>query len=290
MSLWYLFVVCKLFVLVWHHLLTGKTSISLYFKKKAENFLFFSPRVYKISYIRKSVKTYSESIRLFTKDMVKLHARFLPPKGDQPIIIFFHGQSENITKWQDTFDFYRNNGYGALFLSFRGHYKSAGRPSEEGIYIDAQTAVEYLKDKGFSEENIILWGRSLGSTVAVETALKYNVKAVILESAILDIKSGAISVFSRYIKIFKFVILKRFIKWLLENAHYVQNFSNYDKISKIKCPLLIMHAKNDEKINYEQSVKLASNNKNAQLFLVEEGSHDHADWCYEEAKRFIESL
>lgn len=290
MFLWYLFVICKLFVLIWHRILTGKTRLSLYFKKKAENFLFFSPRVYKVSYIRKEIKTKSEPVRLFTKDMVKLHARFLAPEDGQPVILFFHGQSENITKWQDTFSFFRENGYGALFLSYRGHYKSAGRPSEAGVYSDAETAVEYLLQKGFAAENIILWGRSLGSAVALQTALKYDVKAVILESPILNIKQAAISVFARYVKIFKFVLLRRFIKWLLESANYIQMFDNGKKISKVKSPILIMHAKNDEKISYEQAVTLAEYNKSAKLFLVEEGSHDHSKWCYEEAKDFIEGL
>lgn len=290
MFLWYLFVVCKLFVLIWQHILSGKTRVSLYFKKKAENFLFFSPRVYKVSYIRKEVKTYSEQVRLFTKDMVKLYARFLPPEEGKPVILFFHGQSENITKWQNTFSFFRQNGYGALFLSYRGHLKSAGRPSEEGLYTDAETAMEYLIEKGFVPENIILWGRSLGSAVALQTAIKYNVKAVVLESPILDIKQAAISVFARYVKIFKFVLLRRFIKWLLESADFVQMFDNGEKIQKVKSPILIMHAKNDEKISYEQSITLSRLNPSARFFLVDDGSHDHSEWCYDEAKNFIEGL
>lgn len=290
MFLWYLFVICKLFVLIWHHILSGKTKFSLYFKKKAENFLFFSPRVYKVSYIRKEIKTSSEPVRLFTKDMVKLHARFLPPQEDKPIVLFFHGQSENITKWQNTFSFFKQNGYGALFLSYRGHLKSAGRPSEEGIYTDAETAMEYLINKGYSQENIILWGRSLGSAVALQTALKYDVKAVILESPILDIKQGAISIFARYVKIFKFVIMRRFIKWLLNSADFIQMFDNGKKIAQVNSPILIMHAKNDEKINYEQAITLSKLNPKAKLFIAEDGSHDRSEWCYSAAKSFIEGV
>lgn len=290
MFLWYLFVICKLFVLMWHHILSGKNAISLYFKKKAENFLFFSPRVYKVSYIRKEIKTSSEPIRLFTRDMVRLHARFLPPNEGKPIVLFFHGQSENITKWQNTFSFFKQNGYGALFLSYRGHLKSAGRPSEEGVYIDAETAMEYLINKGFSQNNIILWGRSLGSAIALQTALKYDVKAVILESPILDIKQGAISIFARYVKIFKFVIMRRFIKWLLNSADFIQNFDNGKKISQVKSPILIMHAKNDEKINYEQAITLSKLNPSAKLFIADDGSHDRSEWCYSAAKNFIEGI
>lgn len=290
MFIWYLFVVCKLFVLIWHHLLPKNGKIGIYFTKKAENFLFFSPRVYKVKRMKKEIKKAYESVRLFTDDLVKIHASYLPPVDNKPVVLFFHGQSENITKWQDTFIFLKNLGYGALFLSYRGHLKSAGRPSEEGIYIDAETAIKYLLDKGFKSENIILWGRSLGSAPAVQTALKYDVKALILESPIENIKNAALSVFSRYIKIFKIIFLKRFIKWLIESADYIQKFANDEKIQNVRCPILIMHAKNDIKIGYEQSLSLSQKNENAKLILEEDGSHDKSDWCYPHVKEFLESL
>ena len=285
-----MFVICKLFVLIWHHLLPKTNKIGLYLTKKAENFLFFSPRIYKISKMKKELKDCYKPVRLFTRDLVKLHAGYLEPLKGKPVVLFFHGQSENITKWQDTFIFLKKIGFGALFLSYRGHFKSAGRPSEDGIYIDAETAMEYLFSQGFSAEDIILWGRSLGSAPAIQTSLKYNVKAVILESPIENIKKAALSIFSRYIKIFKFIILKHFIKWLIETADYVQNFANDKKIKYVKCPILIMHAKNDEKIYYEQALSLASKNSNVKLILEENGSHDNAEWCYPYVKDFMEKL
>ncbi|MCR5261284.1 MAG: lysophospholipase [Candidatus Gastranaerophilales bacterium] len=290
MFIWYLFVMCKFFVLIWHHLLPKNNKVGLYLTKKAENFLFFSPRVYKVARMKKELKEVYKPVRLFTKDLVKLHAGYLPPKDSNTVVLFFHGQSENITKWQDTFLFLKKLGVGALFLSYRGHLKSAGRPSEEGIYIDAETAMQYLLEQGFKPENIILWGRSLGSSPAIQTALKYNVKALILESPIENIRQAALSIFSRYIKLFKILVLKRFIKWLIESADFVQKFANDETIKEVKCPILIMHAKNDEKIFYEQALSLAEKNPNAKLILEENGSHDKADWCYPHAEKFMESL
>lgn len=290
MIIWYLFVICKLFVLIWHHVLPKNGKIGLYFTKKAENFLFFSPRVYKVQRMKKELKEIYQPVRLFTKDLVKIHAGYMTPSEGKPVVLFFHGQSENITKWQDTLIFLKEQGLGALFLSYRGHLKSAGRPSEEGIYIDAETAIEFLIKKGFSPENIILWGRSLGSAPAIETALKYNVKAVILESPIENIKNAALSIFDRYIKIFKFIILKRFIKWLIVTTEYIQKFANDKKIKEVNCPILIMHSKNDKKIYYEQAVSLAEKNENAKIILEEDGSHDRADWCYPHVAEFIKGL
>lgn len=286
MCIWYFVALCKFFVLVWHNILPFN-KVGIYFKMKAENFLFFSPRVYKKFRLQKEVKQNCTSVRLFTKDMVRIHASFLKPLDGKPVVIFFHGQSENITKWQDTFLFLKKSGYGGLFLSYRGHFKSAGRPSEEGIYIDAETAVEYLKNIGFEEKNIILWGRSLGSAPALETALKYNVKSVILESPVYNITQAALSIFSRYIRLFNIRILKHLIILLIKNADFIQKFENDKKIQNVKVPILIMHAKNDEKINFEQAVGLHENNPSSKLVLVENGSHDYADWCYPIIEEFF---
>lgn len=283
--IWYLFTAFKILVLLWHRILPSDNKFFRYFKIKAENFIFFSPRVYKVAYIKKEVKQSVEQVRLFTKDMVRLYATYLAAEEGKPTVLFFHGQSENITKWQDTLLFLKKLGYGALFLSYRGHYRSAGRPSEQGIYTDAETAVEYLQKKGI--KNIILWGRSLGSAVALETALKYNVGSVIIESGILDIKTAAESVFRRYIRIFHIHIIKDFIMWLIQSSNFLQKFDNTEKISKINVPVLIIHAKNDEKINFEQAVKLHEENPKTKLILEENGSHDKTDWAFPYIEEFL---
>lgn len=285
--IWYLFTAFKIFVLLWHKILPSDNRFFRYFKIKAENFVFFSPRVYKVSYIRKEVKQSAEQVRLFTKDMVRLYATYFAPEEGKPTVIFFHGQSENITKWQDTFLFLKKLGYGALFLSYRGHYRSAGRPSERGIYTDAETAVEFLLKKGTEEKDIILWGRSLGSAVAFQTALKYNVRSIIIESGILDIKTAAESVFKRYIKVFHIHIIKDFLMWLIQSSNFLQKFDNREKIAKIKVPVLIIHAKNDEKIDYNQAVELHNQNPQTKLVIEENGSHDKTDWAFEHIEQFL---
>ena len=287
MLIWYIFTAFKILVLIWHNLLPSDNRFFRYFKIKAENYIFFSPRVYNVSYIKKEVKNSIENVRLFTKDMVRLYASYIEAKEGKPTVIFFHGQSENITKWQDTFLFLKNLGYGALFLSYRGHYKSAGRPSEQGIYTDAETAVEYLLKKGIKENDIILWGRSLGSSAALQTAVKYNVKKVIIESGILDIKSAAESVFKRYIKIFHIHILGDFIMWLIQTSDFLQKFDNREKISEVNVPVLIIHAENDEIIDYRQAVGLQKYNPSAKLIIEKNGSHDKTDWAFGHIKEFL---
>ena len=119
MCIWYFVALCKFFVLVWHNILPFN-KVGIYFKMKAENFLFFSPRVYKKFRLQKEVKQNCTSVRLFTKDMVRIHASFLKPLDGKPVVIFFHGQSENITKWQDTFLFlkkFQGDSHAAILAS-----------------------------------------------------------------------------------------------------------------------------------------------------------------------------
>ena len=172
-------------------------------------------------------------------------------------------------------------------MSYRGHYRSAGRPSEQGIYTDAETAVDFLLKKGLKEKDIILWGRSLGSAAALQTALKYNVRSVIIESGILDIKTAAESVFKRYIKIFHIHLIKDFLIRLIKSSDILQKFDNAEKISEINVPVLIIHAKNDEKINYEQSIELHERNPKTKLIIEENGSHDKTDWAFGYIEEFL---
>ena len=59
---------------------------------------------------------------------------------------------------------------------------NSGKPNEVGLYNDAAGAIKWLKSRGVTEENIILYGESLGTGVAIEVAQNKNYAGVILES------------------------------------------------------------------------------------------------------------
>lgn len=112
--------------------------------------------------------------RFINPEGIKLYAWFIKPKDKMPVILHLHGQAEFILSHQDVALYCLNKGFGLFMLSYRGHYKSAGKASEQGIYNDAQAAIKHLKKLGVDEDKIILWGAFLGTAVALETAINNN--------------------------------------------------------------------------------------------------------------------
>lgn len=287
---YFYFITNKLLLLVLYSLLPKRGKFSAYLKFKIENNIFFSPRIKDVYPIKPELRGKIEPVRFMTGDCVKLYSWFIKPKEDKPVILFCHGQSENISKWQDTAIFIEKSGYGALFISYRGHYRSAGMPTEKGIYTDAEAAISFLKTKGYESKDIVVWGRSLGSTVACEMALRHNLKGIILESAIFNIKTAAMSLTELYLTKSNLPFLRKYLTNIFEKAEFEQKFENNKKIGKIDCPILILHSKNDIKIPYKIAEALHSENKQSKLCISECGTHDTNDWCFYEVKKFIKNL
>ena len=255
-----------------------------------ENYLIFQPAKLRAQKVEKYLLKKFIPIRFITKDNAKLYAWYFEPKEDNPVVLFFHGQAESILAHQDIAKFCIDNGYGLFLLSYRGHYKSWGLPSENGVYTDAQTAIEKLNELGIKTENIVLWGHSLGTTVAVETAKNNNVKAIILQSPIKDIKSAAIDISKFYFKKMRMYMLRAIAGHLIRGCKFIQKFDNLSKISKIKCPILLMHSKADKVAPYYNSMALANENENAELFLSKSGNHWLNSWVFDKVKDFIGKL
>lgn len=175
-------------------------------------------------------------------------------------------------------------------LSYRGHYKSAGTPSEDGLYSDAETAVTQLKKLGVDKDKIIIWGHSLGSAVALETALQNKFLGVILQSPIKEIKTAAIDVSNFYYNRIHMKFLARYANKHLGKINFIQKLDGISKISCVKCPILLLHSKFDKIAPCSNSIELANLNPNTQLYISEEGTHWNADWAFDKVFEFIESL
>ena len=102
-----------------------------------------------------------DNVFLTTKDMIKIHAWYVPAKNAEKTILFMHGNAGNISHRLETIQIYHNLGFNILIFDYRGYGKSDGKPSELGTYLDATAAWNYLiKEKNFNAEDIIIIGRS----------------------------------------------------------------------------------------------------------------------------------
>lgn len=266
----------KLLAKILNHL---ETRIIFYPMRK-----FYDEMIPELKPFVQEVYFHSEEIKLNAWYIEKTH-----PK--KPVILYCHGQAEHIAYYQKPYHVLKGKGYGVFATEYRGHGKSLGTPSELGIYKDIEAAVDYLKnEKGINEEDIVIWGRSMGGAIAAETATKYNFRGVILESTFTTLKDAAQYIVESGCEHPIFDSRRKFLFRLAQYIPAKQTFDTIHKIHKIKSPLFITHCKKDVIVDYRMAQKNAKVHGAAKLFIADEGSHDHSDWAYDEILEFLESL
>ena len=103
-----------------------------------------------------------------TRDNVRLHAWWAPADGATKTFLYFHGNAGNLTHRIENISFLQQLPVNVLAVDYRGYGKSEGRPTEAGVYRDAEAAYDYLsKERGILSAEIVVLGQSMGSAVAV---------------------------------------------------------------------------------------------------------------------------
>ncbi len=113
-----------------------------------------------------------------------LHFKIKQPKG---VIVYFHGNADNLHRWGKIANEYTNFGYDVLVMDYRGYGKSSGPRNEDYLYSDAQFCFDFAKNL-YGEENTIVYGRSLGGSFAVKVAAENYPKTVILEATFYNLQ------------------------------------------------------------------------------------------------------
>ena len=196
-----------------------------------------------------------------TPDNLKLLAWFHKPKNNNPIMIYFHGNSLDIGERSHRIERYIKNNWGVLLPAWRGYSGNKGNPSEKNLYIDGQAAIDWVqKNINYQNSNIVLYGESLGCGIAIELGLKNKFKSIILEAPFTSI--GDIGQKKYPIYPAKFLT--------------IDNFDNLSKIDRILSPLLIIHGKKDEVIPYFHSLLLFEKAKEPKKHLcIDEAMHNN---------------
>lgn len=286
----YLIILKKALLLSIYPLFSKDGEIFVTVRKKIENYLIFQPSRLRARRIQRGLLKKINPQRFINSEGIKLYAWFIKPQNKMPVILHLHGQAESILTHQDIALYCLKEGFGLFMLSYRGHYKSGGIASEEGVYNDAQAAILQLKKLGVDEDKIIIWGHSLGSVIAIETAVKNNVSGVILQSPIKEIKSAGIDVYNFYYTRLHLGFLGNTMSKYIEKMDFIQKMDALNKIKKVKCPILILHSKTDRIAPYNNSIELAEKNPLAQLHINETGTHWDANWCLDRVFEFTKSL
>lgn len=148
-------------------------------------------------------------------------------------VIFFHGNSGNISDVAWLGQWFAGRGVNALLVDYRGYGASDGEPADEaGLYADGDAALAFvLNEKGERLNRIVLYGSSLGTTVVADVASRNQIGAVIIESGLSSASSLATHRFS----------------WLPTPLHFLgkNDFESARKLGKVKAPILIAHGDPD---------------------------------------------
>ena len=180
-------------------------------------------------------------IYIETTNNIRLLAWFFEGEKDKPILVYFHGNSFNIGERSHRLKRYNDAGFSSLIVAWRGYSGNDGIPTERNLYADGDSTIKWiLENTDFNVEDIINYGESLGTGVAVELNLKYDFLCTVLEAPFTSIADVALK---RY-KIFPAKLLVR------------DKFDNFKKIDQIKSPLLVISGKRDEVVPHEHSVLL----------------------------------
>ncbi|WP_299114309.1 alpha/beta hydrolase [uncultured Winogradskyella sp.] len=185
-----------------------------------------------------------------------LHFKVDNPKG---VILYFHGNAGDLSRWGKITEYFVDKNYDILVIDYRTYGKSTGRLSEAAIYNDAKYCYDYLL-KHYSEKEITLYGRSLGTGIASYLASNNNPKQLILETpyySILDVAKHRFPMFP----------VKPLLKY---------RFPTHQYLPKTNCPITILHGTDDNVVPYSSGKKLSELNIEKLNFItIENGDHNN---------------
>lgn len=186
----------------------------------------FNPGMTQADLVAAEAPAGMHAVDLMAEDGVAVTSWYLPPaRADGRVIAYFHGNAGHRGDRVARILPYAAEGYGALLVGYRGYGGNPGQPTEAGLYADARAALDFLQKQGVGDDQLILFGESLGAAVATQMATERPALALILEAPFASILHSARQ---RY----KFFIFD----WLVRDK-----FDNLAKIAQIEKPLLLIH-------------------------------------------------
>jgi len=219
-----------------------------------------------------------EKIKIKTKDNIELLSWYHNKNiNDYKTILFLHGNAGTLENRIHKINHFKDMNINFLLVAWRGFSGNKGKPTEKNLYEDARSAVQWLESKGIKKNNIIIYGESLGTGVAIEIAQNKNFAGIILESPFTSMIEAGKD---------KYPYLP--VKFLLKDK-----YESEKKIKNIKSPILIMHGKVDNIVPFYMGKKMYELANNPKYFYFSE--YDDHMMEYNEKllnvlKKFIYSL
>ena len=204
-------------------------------------------------------------------DGTKLNAWWFPKPAAHFATVFLHGNAGNLTHRINHAQAILTAGSAFLVVDYRGYGKSEGRPSERGLYEDAEAGYEELMKLGYTPERIIAQGESLGTAVAVNLAARKSCAGLVLESPLMS--AGKVA--ARVVPFFGPLLIR--------------GYDTYAQISRVNVPVMVIHGEADEIVPFSQGRAVFEAAREPKQFWGVPGAH-HNDLLDTAGQAYVERL
>jgi len=231
--------------------------VCLYIYYNQQSFIFYPdilPEDYEFIHFGKT----AEEIYFQPESNAKLHALKFAVPNPKGVILYFHGNARALDNWGYIVADLLPNGYDIIIPDYRGYGKSKGVRTEKNLFKDARYLFDQLASN-YGPENVVLYGRSLGSGIASSVATESTPKLLILETPYYSIQRLASEQMH-------FLPINSLLKFKFRSDLF---------LPKVKCPVYIFHGTEDELIPYQHAVDLKALVPTIDFTTIPTASHNN---------------
>lgn len=196
-----------------------------------------------------------------TPDHVRINALFFPAqvRKSKGVVLYFHGNRGHLQRWGSEHATFTTQGYDFFVWDYRGYGKTPGELTAKNLYEDAFLVLEHLSH-GYAAEQIVLYGRSLGSAPATRLAAEDGASTLVLETPFDNIRNLLLS----HVPIPNLSIEPAF------------ELPNDEHLRRTQLPVLIFHGTRDRVVPYQSAARLKPLLKPGDRFVtIEGGAHNN---------------
>lgn len=215
-----------------------------------------------------------EDVWLTSEDGTRLFGWYTAPTDRAPALLWCHGNAGNLIHRLDNLALLHRAGLRVFIFDYRGYGRSAGKPTEEGLYQDARVAYRYLTEtRGVLPDRLVIFGRSLGAAVAGTLASQRPAAGLILESPFPSVNAMA----------------KEQSMGLLARILLQSRFPLAERLKDVHVPVLVIHGDRDEIVPIQLGRQVFEAARPPKSFYVVEGA-DHNDLYHVGAMAYLSRL
>ena len=155
-------------------------------------------------------------------------------------LLFFHGNAGKLDNRIYKLNEFANLNLNYLIFAYRGFSGNQGKPTEAGLYRDALRAIDWLNQNKVNNKEIVLYGESLGTAVAIETATKDTFAGIILESPFTSME----------------ILAQKYYPYLPAKIILKDKYKSIDKINGLNIPMHVMHGKKDNIVPFKMGEEI----------------------------------